>query len=70
MPPKRTGRPRLFRDGLANVRIDFRVTAQQRVVLGRVASANGVRVSGMIRDALDSYVADCSEDEPPFVRKR
>jgi hypothetical protein len=51
------GRPRRT-DDLAAAHITMRVTARERVELRRMADANGMRVSSVIREAVNAFVAD------------
>jgi hypothetical protein len=57
---KRTGRKPLA-DGPSTTRIAVRVTPAQRLELRRVASENGVGMSGIIREAVGEFVSDYAE---------
>lgn len=57
--PKRRGRPQSTEP--ANQTIRVRVTPAQRLELRRVATENGTRVAGIIREAVNEYVADYRE---------
>ena len=64
------GRPRQF-DRPASNRLTVRVTDQQRHDLEQVAKDNRQRLSGVIRDAVNTYVADYREQavfRPPRPR--
>ena len=50
----RRGRPRLFDEPLTE-EVRVRVTKSQRAALERAARANRTDLSGVIRDAADSY---------------
>lgn len=50
----------------ADVVLRVRVTPQQRVRLQQVAALNLTTTAGVIRQALESYVADFSDD-PMFT---
>jgi len=52
----RRGRPRSPEP--ASSRIDVRMTAAQRLALREVASENGMRLSAMVREAVDTWVGD------------
>lgn len=65
---KPTGRPPIA-DVPATARIEFRVTPAQRLELRRVASDNRTGVAGIIREAVNEYVADYG-DRRPFVRRK
>ena len=60
MSPK-LGRPPLF-EGPATKRIHLRVTILQHEALQRVASENHAGISTVVRDAVNSYVADYDEN--------
>jgi hypothetical protein len=60
MTKRPTGRPPLY-DVPASVRVTFSLTPAQRLDLKRVASDNGVGISGIIRDAVNEYVSDYGE---------
>jgi hypothetical protein len=62
------GRPPLF-DEPATHQISVKVTAAQRLELRRVASHNGSGVAGIIREAVNEYVADYGERKP-FLRSK
>jgi hypothetical protein len=66
---KRTGRPPLY-DVPATQRITVNVTPAQRLELRRVASDNRTGMAGIIREAVNEYVADYSERTPFRGRKR
>jgi hypothetical protein len=51
-------------DEPASHRISVNVTPAQRLELRRVASDNGTGVSGIIREAVNEYVADYGERKP------
>ena len=61
----RPGRPRLDVDALT-VRVSLRVTPAQRRDLRRVACLNHTDVAGVLRDAVNDYVADFRDGEPVF----
>jgi hypothetical protein len=63
MTKRPTGRPRLF-DVAASERISVNVTPAQRLELRRVASDNRTGVAGIIREAVNEYVADYGERRP------
>jgi hypothetical protein len=65
---KRPGRPPLF-DVPVTARIYVHVTPAQRTDLQRVASDNKTDVAGIIRDAVNEYVADY-RDRKPFRRRK
>jgi hypothetical protein len=65
---KPIGRPPLF-DVAASERIYVNVTPAQRLELRRVAGDNGTAVAGIIRDAVNEYVADYG-DRKPFTRRK
>lgn len=50
----------------ASQAIRIRLTAEQRRDLEEVARENCTDITGLIRDAVNSYVADCREGEPAF----
>jgi len=52
-----SGRPRRY-DEAATHRVTVRVTPTQRVALGQVAHENRSNVSGIIREAVNEFVAD------------
>jgi len=66
MTQKRTGRKPLF-DVPASQRIYVNVTPAQRLELRRVASVSQTGVAGVIREAVNEYVADFNERRP-FTR--
>jgi len=68
MAKRSTGRPPIH-DTPATARIWVRVTPAQRLDLRRVATDNGTGVSGIIREAVNEYVADYG-DRKPFVRTK
>lgn len=53
-------RPSLFGDPATDV-IRVRVTPEQRVALERVAEQNHTNIAGVIRDAVNTFVADYGE---------
>jgi hypothetical protein len=57
------GRPRLF-DEPASASISVKVTPAQRLELRRVASDNGTGMAGIIREAVNEYVADYGDRRP------
>jgi len=59
----RTGRPPLS-DVAATQRITVRVTPAQRLELRRVASDNRTGMAGIIREAVNEYVADYGDRHP------
>jgi hypothetical protein len=61
--PSRGARPRFGQ--LADAVVCFRVTPEQRVKLQEVAARNRTTVADLLREAVDNYVADFS-DEPMF----
>jgi len=63
----RRGRPRHF-DDPASQRVTVRLTAAQRLDLKQVAADNRTNLTGVIRDAVASYVADY-RDRPLFRRR-
>jgi len=69
MPSKRLGRPPLF-DVAASERIYVNVTPAQRLELRRVAGDNGSAMAGVIREAVNTYVADYGGRRPFARRKR
>jgi len=64
---KRRGRP-LIADTPATGWINVRVTPGQRLELRRVADLSGMRVSTVIREAVNEFVADYG-DRQPFRRR-
>lgn len=58
----RTGRPALFGQP-ATVAIRVRVTRAQRLAVRQVARENRTNVAAVIRDAVDSYVADYRDEQ-------
>ena len=64
------GRPLLDgEDSAATSAIHVRVTPAQRLELRRVAVENGLGISGVIREAVNEYVADYAERRRrPFRR--
>ena len=58
-------RPRRFNEP-ASKAIRVRVTPQQRIELEQVARENQTDVSGVIRDAVNDYVADYRDTNPVF----
>jgi hypothetical protein len=69
MPPKRIGRPPVF-DVPASRRISVAVTPAQLLELRRVAAENGGSMTGIIRQAVNEFVADYDERRPPFPPRR
>jgi hypothetical protein len=63
-----SGRPPIA-DVPSTARIEFRVTPAQRLELRRVASDNRTGVAGIIREAVNEYVADYGEKRP-FIRHK
>lgn len=57
-------------DDPAVVVIRVRVTRAEQVDLARVARDNRTTVSGVIRDSVDEYVADYSENQSVFNARR
>jgi len=53
----------------ASARIEVRVTPAQRLEIRRVASENRTGMSGILREAVNEFVADYDERRP-FVRKK
>jgi hypothetical protein len=53
----------------ATARIEVRVTPAQRLEIQRVASDNRTGLSGILREAVNEFVADYGE-KPPFVRRK
>lgn len=66
---KRPGRPPLY-EAPASARISLAVTPAQRLELRRIASDNGSGLSGIIREAVNEFVADYGERRPFRSRKR
>jgi len=64
-----TGRPPLY-DAPASQRISVKVTPAQRLELRRVADENRTGMSGIIREAVNEYVADYDERKPFRRTKR
>jgi hypothetical protein len=62
------GRPPIG-DVASTARIELRVTPAQRLELRRVASENQTGVAGLLREAVNEYVADYN-DRRPFVRRK
>ena len=50
----------------ATVWVGVRVTPAQRLDLKQVAAENGTNVTGVIREAVNEYVADCRSAHPVF----
>lgn len=65
---KRTGRPPLA-DVPSSARVELRVTPAQRLELRRVASENRTGMSGILREAINEFVADYRERRT-FVRRK
>jgi hypothetical protein len=61
------GRPPLDQEA-ATDRIHVRVTPGQRLEVRRVAAENGTSVSGVIREAVNEYVADYRESNRRLFR--
>lgn len=57
---RKPGRPPLDADAASSC-IHVRVTAAQRLELRRVADENGTGLSGIIREAVNVFVADYRE---------
>jgi hypothetical protein len=57
VPDRRRGRPCTFEAPAAD-RISLRLTSAQRLELRRVAFENQTNLSGVVREAVNSYVAD------------
>lgn len=53
-------------DEAARARIRIRVTTAQRLDLEQVARENNTNVAGVIRDAVNTFVADYRERRPVF----
>jgi hypothetical protein len=66
---KRSSGRKPLHDVPSTARIEVRVTPAQRLELQRVASDNRTGMSGLIREAVNEYVADYG-DRRPFVRKK
>ena len=66
---KPPGRPPLY-EVPASQRIYVNVTPAQRLALRRVASDNRTGMAGIIREAVNEYVADYGERGPFTRRKR
>jgi hypothetical protein len=60
MSKRPRGRPPIA-DVPSTARIELRVTPAQRIELRRVASENQTGVAGMLREAVNEYVADYHE---------
>jgi hypothetical protein len=56
-------------DGPATAKVELRVTPAQRLELRRVASENRTGVAGLLREAVNEYVAD-SHERRLFVRQK
>ncbi len=69
MSPKRPGGRPLINDVPATARIELRVTPAQRLDIKRVAQENGTGMSGVMREAINEYVADYRERQL-FVRTK
>jgi hypothetical protein len=63
MSKRSRGRPPIH-DAPVSARISVAVTPAQRLELRRVASDNRTGVSGIIREAVNEYVADYGERRP------
>jgi hypothetical protein len=63
-----TGRPPLY-DVPASDRIYVNVTPAQRLELRRIATDNRTGMAGIIREAVNEYVADYGERQP-FTRRK
>jgi hypothetical protein len=68
MGKRQPGRKPLH-DVPASARISIAVTPAQRLEIRRVASDNRSGVSGLIREAVNEFVADYGERRP-FVREK
>jgi hypothetical protein len=72
-PKRPPGRPPLGRpplgDAPATARIELRVTPAQRLELQRVATDNRLGMSGILREAVNEFIADYGE-RPVFVRRK
>jgi hypothetical protein len=68
MSKRPPGRPPLA-DVPSTARIELRVTPAQRLELRRVASENRTGVAGILREAVNEYVADYT-DRQTFVRRK
>jgi hypothetical protein len=68
MSKRPPGRPPIA-DVPSTARIEVRVTPAQRLEVRRVASENGTGIAGIIREAINEYVADYTERRP-FVRRK
>ena len=64
----RRGRRPTF-DEPATAHLNIRVTPGQRLELRRVAAENGMRVSAVVRDAVNEFVADYREGGRVFRRR-
>jgi len=68
MTQKRTGRKPIG-DVPATARVELRVTPAQRLELQRIAGDNRSGVAGILREAVNEYVADYG-GRRPFVRQK
>lgn len=60
---RRRGRPPRIEERPSDCRREFRLTAEEDVALEQVARENGVTVTHVIREAVNEYVADYSEEK-------
>ena len=60
-PPKRRGRPRRVPAARSEKRIEILLTEAELLDLWEVAKENDRSVSGVLRDAVNEYVADYRE---------
>jgi predicted DNA-binding protein len=63
----RVGRRRQY-DEVASESISVRLTPEQRRELEQVARANETTLAGVMREAVNSFVADYRDDHPVFRR--
>jgi hypothetical protein len=68
MSKRPPGRPPIA-DVASTARIELRVTPAQRLELRRVAGENRTGIAGLLREAVNEYVADYT-DRRPFVRRK
>jgi hypothetical protein len=66
MSDRRRGRPRV--PAPAAARLALRLTPAERLELRRVALENGTTASGLVREAVNGYVADYA-DRRVFPRR-
>jgi hypothetical protein len=69
MSKRPPGRP-LIADVPSTARIELRVTPAQRIELRRVANENQTGVAGLLREAVNEFVADYHERQLFIRRKR